>query len=55
MKQYLDYAVRNWGFEAAETIELFRMVERGESTATIKQYIDLVNGMIENDWFGFGE
>lgn len=49
MKEFMDYAVRNWGFENESTIELFQMVERGESYDTIQEFIELVEAA-ESYW-----
>ena len=53
MKEYQDYAIRTWGFEDPSTIELFQMIERGEPETIIQQFIELVDGMIAEDYFGF--
>ena len=43
MKKYQDYAIRTWGFEDPATIELFRMIERGEPETAIKQFIERID------------
>lgn len=53
MEELLNEIARTWGLEVEETIEAFRMAERGESAETIKEYKRLVEGMWENDNFGF--
>jgi len=53
MEELLNEIARTWGLEVEETIEAFRMAERGESVETIKEYKRLVEGMWENDCFGF--
>lgn len=50
MKKFMDYAIRNWGFENAYTIELFKMIENGETAKIIQQYIDLADGAMAEDW-----
>lgn len=49
----LDEMVKTYGFEAVETIELFRMEERGESYAMMLTYKKLVDGAAAENWFGF--
>ena len=53
MEELLNEIARTWGLEVEETVEAFRMAERGESVETIKEYKRLVEGMWENDCFGF--
>lgn len=50
MKEFMDYAVRNWGFENEYTIELFQMIERGEPVEIVREYIKLANGAMAEDW-----
>jgi hypothetical protein len=53
MEELLNEIARTWGLEVEETKEAFRMAERGVSVETLKEYKELVEGMWENDYFGF--
>lgn len=53
MKKLLDEIARNWGLEDPNTIEAFNMAERGETVETVKEFKELVENAMENDWYGF--
>lgn len=50
MKEFMDYAVRNWGFENDYTLELFRMIERGEPTNILREYVKLADIAMKENW-----
>ncbi len=53
MNELLDTIARTWGLEDQNTIEVFNMADRGESVETVMEYKKLVEGMWENNNFGF--
>lgn len=53
MENLLDQIAHAWGLEDPNTIEAFRMAERGETVETVEEFKKLVEGMWENDCFGF--
>jgi len=53
MENLLGQIAHAWGLENPDTIEAFRMAERGETVETVEEFKKLVEGMWENDCFGF--
>lgn len=53
MEELLNEIARTWGLEDPNTVEAFNMAERGETVETVKEFKELVEGMWENDCFGF--
>lgn len=53
MEELLNEIACAWGLEDEDTIEAFNMAERGETVETVREFKELVEGMRENEWFGF--
>lgn len=49
----LERATKKWGHEDINTIELYRMNERGESYATMLMFYKMVEACMVEEWYGF--
>ena len=52
-EEILDMMAHEWGLEDPSTIEGHMMAERGASAEVLLQFKELVDAVIENDYFGF--